>query len=387
LYPFIVVIGLVLLACQNQALEKRVEKQESSMAALTGITLPEERAPPIKPLPSGVNNGLKHRNDGSIGTTTNLSGLGKKPSALRRTSTTDSMRHLQQEFSPPPCVEQLQEFLPFPSVGGSPNTGSGNGLLGYGPEAGGNFTVPVEGSPNAGSYNNSGAELQEFLPFPIVGGSPNAGSYGYDFSSGNYLLGYGQEAGGNFTVPVDSLETLTAKVKALLRAGAKAGPTGATGPQGQAGAQGEAGSDGAQGEAGSDGAQGEAGSDGLAGTAGSDGDQGETGPAGKDGLHGKDGSDGLAGTAGSDGDQGETGPAGKDGLHGKDGSDGLAGTAGSDGDQGETGPAGAGFDDSRFTKFQESVKVLEQNLSEKLHVLDDYLQCVAEQSNTEATCS
>jgi hypothetical protein len=269
------------------------------MAALTGITLPE-RVPPIKPLPSGLNNGLKHRNDGSIGTTTSLSGLGKKPSALRTTDS--SMRQLQQEFSPSPCVEQLQEFLPFPSVGGSPNTGSGggNGLLGYGPEAGGNFTVPVEGSPNAGSYDNSGNGLLGYgqevggnFTVPVEG-SPNAGSYGYEFS-GNGLLGYGQEVGGNFTVPVDSLETLTAKVKALQRAGAKAGPTGATGPQGQAGAQGARGQAGLPGAAGSDGARGQAG---LPGAAGSDGAQGQAGGAqGPVGPKGEAGSDGTPGTA------------------------------------------------------------------------------------------
>jgi hypothetical protein len=66
LYLFIVAIAVVLLACQNQALDKRVQEQESSMAALAGAILPE-RASPIETSPSQVN-GLRHRNDGSIGT-------------------------------------------------------------------------------------------------------------------------------------------------------------------------------------------------------------------------------------------------------------------------------------------------------------------------------
>jgi hypothetical protein len=134
MYLFIVAIAVVLLACQNQALEKRVQEQESSMAGLTSIILPES-ASPIKTLPLRVN-ALRHRNDGSIGTSHRA--LQFDSTALFRGITNFRLKRLEDKLQ---CVSTDSDADDLIFRGCNVHVENGSGTTLSGGNGKGNFVI------------------------------------------------------------------------------------------------------------------------------------------------------------------------------------------------------------------------------------------------------
>ena len=148
-------------------------------------------------------------------------------------------------------------------------------------EAGGTFTLNVDRSAGAISFQINGVAAQETHPAWEFGG----------------LEG-------------------TSSDRFALTARGQTAPAGAQGPAGPAGPQGPAGADGADGAAGPVGPAGPQGDAGIRGPEGPQGPQGDAGIRGPEGPQGPKGDPGAAGAAGADGAAGQTGPAGTPGAAG-----------------------------------------------------------------------